>query len=79
MVFTISINAPDNAGKTTQLALLPSHWSVNVLGPLHNYSEKLSRLHRDGTLTEWWWFCDDPEFVKTILDALAARHAGGTI
>ena len=54
MPITISINEPDNAGKTTQIALLPRHWSVTLLRSLHEYDSTLGSLARDGKLGDWW-------------------------
>jgi len=75
MVFTISIDCSDNAGKTDQIALLPLHSSVKHIGPLHEYDEKLDKLVKEDKLTSWWWSCSDEEVVKTIVCALEKRQA----
>jgi len=49
MVLTISINGADNAGKTTQIALLPFHRSVALIRSLHEYDETLGNLVKSGS------------------------------
>ncbi len=67
MVFTISLNGPDNVGKTTQLELLPAHFTVSKIGSLHDHDEVIAELHRQGGLKEWWWSSTPLDFVLTIL------------
>ena len=77
----VSINGSDNVGKTTQIALLPPHYSIRLLGSLHNVDGKLADLVRSGSLKSWWWTSSDEDFVTTIFTAVQARHelaqAGG--
>ncbi|KLU91755.1 hypothetical protein MAPG_10704 [Magnaporthiopsis poae ATCC 64411] len=78
MVFTVSLNGPDNVGKTTQLELLPAHFTISKLGGLHDSDETIAELHRQGRLKEWWWGSTPVEFVSTIFGALARRHRNAT-
>lgn len=74
MVFTISLNGPDNVGKTTQLELLPAHFTVSKIGSLHDHDEVIAELHRQGGLKEWWWSSTPLDFVLTVFGALGRRH-----
>ena len=77
----VSINGPDNVGKTTQITMLPPHYTIRVLGGLQNVEGKLADLARSGYLKSWWWTSTDEDFVKTIFTAVQTSHelahAGG--
>lgn len=62
----VSINGSDNVGKTTQIALLPPHYSIRLLGSLHNVGGKLADLLRSGSLMSWWWTSSDEDFVTAM-------------
>lgn len=74
MAITISINGPDNVGKTTQIGLLPRHYSILRVGGIHECDEKLQKLVNSNALKEWWWGSTDEEFVTTIFGALGRRY-----
>ena len=74
MPLTISLNGADNVGKTTQIGLLPRHYSVSVVGSLQDCDEKIARMVKSCRLDEWWWSCSDEEFVCTIYGALGRRY-----
>ena len=74
MPLTISLNGADNVGKTTQIGLLPRHYSVTLVGSLHDCDERIGQLAKTGSLNEWWWTCSDEEFVCTIYGALGRRY-----
>ena len=67
----ISINGPDNVGKTTQITMLPPHYTIHVLGSLHNVEGKLADLARSGRLKNWWWTSSDEEFVRDYIQSCA--------
>lgn len=75
MVLTVSINGADNVGKTTQIGLLPRHYSIFLAGSLHDSDEMLGQLVKNNKLKDWWWGCTDEEFVLTIFGALGRRRA----
>lgn len=79
MSFTVSINGPVNAGKTTQITLLPSHWSIAIIGSLHEYDDTLREMLETGKMEDWWWSCSDQEFVGVIFTALSRRFAAASI
>lgn len=70
----VSINGSENVGKTTQIALLPPHYSIRLLGSLHDVDGKVADLVRLGNLKSWWWTSSDEDFVKTIFTAVRTRH-----
>lgn len=74
MPLTISLNGADNVGKTTQIGLLPRHYSVSLVGSLHDCDEKIGQMVKNSSLNEWWWSCSDEEFVCTIYGALGRRY-----
>lgn len=69
----VSINGPDNSGKTTHIMLLPQHWSIQLGGSLHDHSEEISTMLKDGTFKTWWWKSTDECFVSVVFKALATR------
>lgn len=74
MAITISIDGADNVGKTTQIELLPRHWAIERLDSLHQYDQRLGDLVKTSKLKQWWWTCDDQEFVLVIFEALESRR-----
>ena len=74
MPYTISLNGADNVGKTTQIGLLPSHYTVSKVGGLHDSDEKIGGMHRQGLLPNWWWTSSNEEFICSILGALGRRQ-----
>ena len=73
MPLTISINGPDNVGKTTQIELLPQSFDVYLAGSLHESDDELGDMVNNGTLKDWWWSCSDEDFVCRIFAALGSR------
>ena len=74
MPLTISLNGADNVGKTTRIGLLPRHYSVSLVGSLHDCDEKMGQMVKNGCLSECWWSFSDEEFVRTIYGALGRRY-----
>ena len=74
MPLTISLNGADNVGKTTQISLLPCHYTVCKPGGLHESDNDIGEMHRQGRLQHWWWNSSDEDFVCSIFSALARRH-----
>ncbi|KAL8917912.1 MAG: hypothetical protein Q9208_007655 [Pyrenodesmia sp. 3 TL-2023] len=74
MPYNVSLNGADNVGKTTQIGLLPSHYTISKLGGLHEKDTKIGDMHRQGLLRHWWWESTDEDFVCSIFGALARRH-----
>lgn len=74
MPLTVSLNGADNVGKTTQIGLLPRHYSISLVGSLHDGDEKIGQMVKNGSLNEWWWSCSDEDFVCTIYGALGRRY-----
>ena len=74
MPLTISLNGADNVGKTTQIGLLPRHYSESLVGGLHDCDEKVGQMAKNGNLNERWWSSSDEEFVRTIYGALGRRY-----
>ena len=76
MSYTVSLNGADNVGKTTQIELLPSHYTVSKIGGLHDSDHKIADMHRRGLLRDWWWDSSNEEFTCSIFSALGRRHLG---
>ena len=74
MPYTISLNGPDNVGKTTQIGLLPSHCTVCKVGGLHASDEKIGEMQRQRLLRDWWWGSSNEEFTCSIFGALRRRQ-----
>ncbi|KAL8997559.1 MAG: hypothetical protein Q9169_003177 [Polycauliona sp. 2 TL-2023] len=74
--YTVSLNGADNVGKTTQISLLPSHYTICKVGGLHDNDAKIGEMHRNGLLQHWWWDASDEEFICSIVGALMRRHWG---
>lgn len=74
MPLTISLNGADNVGKTTQIGLLPHHYSMALVGSLHDCDQKIGQMVKAGSFNEWWWSCSDEDFVCTIFGALGRRY-----
>ncbi|KAI4281505.1 MAG: hypothetical protein L6R38_003631 [Xanthoria sp. 2 TBL-2021] len=75
MSYRVSLNGPDNVGKTTQIDLLPSSFTIGKVGGLHKTDNtKIGELHRQGLLRQWWWESSNEEFIRFIVGALARRH-----
>ncbi|KAI0157410.1 hypothetical protein GGR57DRAFT_510999 [Xylariaceae sp. FL1272] len=72
-MISVSLSGPDNVGKTTQLNLLPSSFTVKKVGSLHENDERMGEMHRQQRLQAWWWGSSPQEFVATIFSALANR------
>ena len=70
MPYAVSLNGVDNVGKTTQIELLPSHYTVHKAKGLHESDEKTGELHRRDLLRDWWWNSPNEEFVRSIFGAL---------
>lgn len=73
MVFVVSLNGPDNVGKTTQLGLFPRSYSTIIVGGLHDCDGRISQMLEDGSLKDWWWNSSEEDFVCTIYAALGRR------
>ena len=71
---TISLNGPDNVGKTTQLELFPRSFSTILIGGLHDCDTRIGQMLKDGSLNDWWWNSSDEDFVCTIYGALERRY-----
>ena len=71
---TISLNGPDNVGKTTQLELFPRSFSTVLIGGLHYCDTRISQMLKDGSLDDWWWNSSEEDFVCTIYAALGRRY-----
>ena len=76
MSYTLSLNGADNVGKTTQIELLPSHYTISKVGGLHDSDEKIGEMHRRGLLQDWWWESSNEDFTCSIFGALGRRHQG---
>lgn len=76
MPYTVSVNGADNVGKTTQIELLPSHYTISKIGGLHDSDKKIGEMHRQGLLQSWWWESSDEEFACSIFGAVARRYWG---
>ena len=74
MSYTVSLNGADNVGKTTQIELLPSHYTVSKVEGLHESNPKIGDMHRQGLLRDWWWDSSNEEFTCSIFGALRRRH-----
>ena len=74
MPLTVSLNGADNVGKTTQIGLLPRHYSISLVGSLHDCDHRISQMVETGCLNDWWWSCSDEDFVRTIYGALGRRY-----
>ncbi|KAL8774259.1 MAG: hypothetical protein Q9209_001010 [Squamulea sp. 1 TL-2023] len=75
MPYTISLNGGDNVGKTTQLDLLPSHYTIRKVGELQeNPKSRLSDMHCQGIPQSWWWKSSNIDFVALMVGALACRY-----
>ncbi|KAL8938239.1 MAG: hypothetical protein Q9216_003999 [Gyalolechia sp. 2 TL-2023] len=74
MSYTVSLNGADNVGKTTQVDLIPSHYTIHKAGGLHETNTKIGEMHRQGLLKDWWWESSQEEFVCSIVSALTARY-----
>ncbi|KAL8681158.1 MAG: hypothetical protein Q9186_002690 [Xanthomendoza sp. 1 TL-2023] len=74
MTYTVSLNGADNVGKTTQIDLLPSHYTISKVGGLHETDMKIGKMHRQGLLHQWWWESSDEEFACSIVGALTRRY-----
>lgn len=74
MPYTISLNGADNVGKTTQIDLIPSHYTVCKAGGLHDTDTKIGNLHRQGLLKDWWWKSTQEDFISSITSALVQRY-----
>ena len=74
MPMTISSNAPDNVGKTTQLELFPRSYSTILVGGLHDCDPRIGQMLKDGSLNDWWWNSSEEDFVCTIYAALGRRY-----
>ena len=70
----VSFNGADNVGKSTQISLLPPHFSIKRFGGLHDGDEKLAKLVKSKALKDWWWTSSDAESVATIFGAVQHRH-----
>jgi hypothetical protein len=74
MVVSISLNGPDNVGKTTQLDLFPRYRDISLLRSLHHYDNSLGDMVSDGSIQHWWWEASsDEEFVDKIFRAQKKR------
>ena len=76
MPYTVSLNGADNVGKTTQIELLPSHYTVSKIGGLHDSDPRIADMHRRGLLRDWWWDSSNDEFTCSIFSALGRRYWG---
>ena len=76
MSYTVSLNGADNVGKTTQIELLPSHYTISKVEALHESDQKIGDMHRRGLLRDWWWDSSNEEFTCSIFGALRRRHWG---
>ena len=76
MPYTVSLNGADNVGKTTQIELLPSHFTLSKVGGLHDNDKKIGEMHRRGLLQDWWWESSNEEFTCSIFGALGRRYWG---
>ena len=74
MTHTLSLNGADNVGKTTQLELLPSHYTISKVSGLHDSDKKIGEMYRQGILQKWWWESSNEEFTCSIFGALGRRH-----
>ena len=74
MPLTVSLNGADNVGKSTQIGLLPHHYSISVVGSLHDCDQKIGQMVKAGNMDKWWWSCSDEDFVCTIFGALGRRY-----
>ena len=74
MPLTVSLNGADNVGKTTQIELLPRHYSILLVGSLHDCDEKIRQLVRTDQLSDWWWSSTDEDFVRIIFGGLGRRY-----
>ena len=71
---TVSLNGADNVGKTTQIELLPRHYSILLVGSLHDCDEKIEQLVKTNQLSDWWWSTTDEDFFRTIFGGLGRRY-----
>ncbi|KAL9577656.1 MAG: hypothetical protein Q9212_006227 [Teloschistes hypoglaucus] len=76
MPYTISLNGADNVGKTTQIELLPRHYTLSKVGGIHPTDPKIGGLHQRGLLSTWWWDSSNEDFACSIFSAVARRHWG---
>ncbi len=74
MPYTVSLNGADNVGKTTQIELLPSHYTLSKVGGLHDNDKKIGEMHQRQLLQDWWWESSNEEFTCSIFGALGRRY-----
>ena len=74
MTHTLSLNGADNVGKTTQIELLPSHYTIAKVSGLHDSDKKIGAMRRQGLLQKWWWESSNEEIICSIFGALGRRH-----
>ncbi|MCB5910156.1 hypothetical protein [Streptomyces pinistramenti] len=80
----VSLNGPDNAGKTTQLARLTERWDgFQPLGAVHEHDpETWARVAADGYARWWFETSTTVELTEMLLAGhakrAAAREAGRT-
>ncbi|GAP91699.1 hypothetical protein SAMD00023353_12800040 [Rosellinia necatrix] len=72
--FTVSLNGPDNIGKTTQLSLLSDNFTVSKVGGLHEHDEMIHQLQLEGRWGDWWWNSSVEEFICTVIRAAVHRY-----
>ncbi|KAL8644383.1 MAG: hypothetical protein Q9210_007282 [Variospora velana] len=77
--YTISINGVDNVGKTTQMSLLPSHYTISKISRFRVENTRIDELHQQGLLQRWWWESTSEDFVCCMVDTLARRYWNATI
>ncbi|KAL8971689.1 MAG: hypothetical protein Q9197_003145 [Variospora fuerteventurae] len=77
--YTISINGVDNVGKTTQMRLLPSHYTISKISRFRVENTRIDELHQQGLLQRWWWESTSEDFVYSMVDTLAHRYWNATI
>lgn len=72
---TVSINGPDNVGKTTQMNLISKHEKIQILYGIHNYDNYLRTLSENQDEFQDWWFnkSSHEDHILTIMNAVKNR------
>lgn len=68
----VSLNGPDNVGKSTQVRLLARRTGATDAGPLDRYDPRWAVARQTGLAD--WWFSSAP--IEEVVDVLACSYLG---